>query len=224
MAEHGFSWSLDYSVGIDILDYDHQELFATVNDLHNAISDGTESDVIVPIIDRLSKYVAEHFQREEHILSEYNFPFLADHRRKHHEFARVIYAIRHILANCPERLSYDKLLNFLENWLVRHIMGEDMKYKAFMRGDYGRRDTDIVMPIPSKKDSEAVETYDEKRKEHELVAITVHVPVQLANIIRRCARVLQLGGEKADRLEELTDPIGYLNNDEALKIAKIVIQ
>ncbi len=220
-----FSWNSDYSVGVKLLDYDHQEMFATVNELHNAISDGKEEDAIAPIMDRLSRYVMEHFQREEHIMSEYGFPDVADHRRKHHDFARVIYAIRHILANCPQRLSYDRLLKFLEGWLTHHIMGEDMKYKAFMRGGYGKRNTDIVEPITSNKDNEEADARQaDKRREHELVAVTVHVPVQSANLIRRCARLLQLGGEKADLLEELTDPIGSISDDEALEIAKAVVQ
>lgn len=223
MSESKFKWSPEYSVGVKLLDYDHQELFETVDELHRAIVEKRETEVINPIVDRLSKYAMEHFQREEHIMSEYGFPEISEHRRHHHDFARMTYAVRHLLANDPGKVSYKRLLRFLERWLTHHILGEDMKYRNYLRGEYGRRSTDMTEPLPQIP-PDTVDNPDDKRKETEWVAVTVHVPVQSKLVIRRCARLLQLGGEKAELIEELTDPVGAISDDEAYEIAKIVLR
>jgi len=221
MTKERFEWTKEYSVGVRLLDYDHQELFDTVNELDSLVNNIADGESIEQIIDRLSRYATEHFQREEHVLSEYRFPDLSEHRKKHNDFARLIFAVRHILANCPERLSQEKLLMFLEKWLTRHIMSEDMKYRAYMKGGYGNRDSDIVAPLDA--DSDLPTKYVDKRKPTEMVVVKVHVPVHAANVIRRCARLLQLGGEKAEKLDEITDPIGMITDEEALEIAKVVV-
>lgn len=215
-----FVWKSEYSVGIRLLDYDHQELFDVVNELQTVVEQGIDNEEVAKIVDRLSRYALQHFQREEHIMHEYQFPEIITHRQKHHEFARLVYAIRHILANCPERLSHKKLLKYLEDWLVHHIMGEDIQYRDYFHGGYGRRNTDIMQPISD----EAHKPTPDRRKESDWIPVTVPVPVESEVILRRCARILQLGGDKAELLEELTDPIGEISDDQALEIAKIVLE
>ena len=225
MTDNKFKWSSKYTVGVKILDYDHQELFATINELRQAMEESNETNVIGSLISRLQKYAMEHFQREEHILSEYGFSSLAAHRRKHLGFMRLVYAIRHIHKNCPEKLSYKKLLRFLERWLTHHIMVEDMQYSDTIRGGaYGNRTTDIIKPLspaatpPSKKNAR------EKRKQSDWTAVTVHVPAHTVDIIERCARTLQIDEAKTELLDDLTNPIGAVNNAEALDMAKIVLK
>lgn len=214
-------WKPEYSVGVRLLDYDHQELFEVVNEFNMAIERGDLNiDELAAIIDRLSRYVLEHFQREEHIMHEYGFPDITNHRKAHHDFARTIYAVRHIFANSPDRISPDKLLKYLKNWLTFHIKGEDFKYRDYLHGNYGRRHTDIVQPIAGDNAS----SEKERRKQSDFSSVTVSVPIDKEIILRRCARILQLGGEKAVMLEDLTDPVGEITDDQALEIAKFVLE
>lgn len=218
MAEQ-YEWKSDYSVGIRLLDYDHQELFDVVNELQVVIEQGNVKTEIAKIVGRLSKYALQHFQREEHIMHEYQFPEIVSHRQRHHEFAHLVHAIRHVLANCPEKLSSEKLHAYLGDWLVNHILGEDMQYRDYFRGDYGRRKTDINQPI----NEGFPRPVEERRRKSDWTSVSVSVPVGAENILRRCARILQLGGDRAEMLEELTDPIGEISSDQAEKIAAIVL-
>jgi len=223
MSEKKFEWNPEYSVGIKLLDYDHQELFATVDELRSAIEEGTERKVFNPILNRLSKYAMEHFQREEHIMSEYGFPETAEHRHRHQEFTKLVYSVRRLHINKPEKVSYNRLLKFLEHWLVHHILGEDMKYKSYLRGGYGKRATDITEPLADGNEHKTFPESGEQRKKAELATVSVLVPAASKTTIRRCARLLQLGGEKAALLEELADPIGSITDDEAERIAMVVL-
>jgi hemerythrin len=224
MGKEKFKWSSKYSVGVKLLDYDHQELFSIIDEFERSLASKTQTDAINSIVHRLQTYAMEHFQREEHIMSEYGFSNLIDHQLKHHSFIRLVYAVRHILSNCPEKLSYNKLLIFLQRWLTHHIMVEDMSYKDHIHGGvYGNRATDIVQPLTSIEERQPKENQGDKRKPTEWEAVTVHVPAHAIDIIKRCARLLQTNDDKTMLLDELTNPIGSLDTDQALRVAKIVL-
>jgi len=217
MAEDYFPWSDEYSVGVKLIDDDHRELFETVNELHAEIKATPSPRKMREITDRLTRYAQEHFEREEHLMAEYNYPHLIEHRQKHHNFIRMVYAIRKIEAECPDRLDPQRLLVFLEGWLRRHILKEDKAYEPALRGDYGRRKSDITEPLKTASDGDGKENT-------ELVTVPVQVPFWAVNVIRRCARLLRLGKEGAKAIEEITDPISGMTLDDALQIGELVLR
>jgi len=218
MISEYFPWSDEYSVGIRLIDNDHRELFSVVNDLHALQEEDAPIDQLRDITNRLTRYAQEHFEREEHLMAEYKFPGLNAHRQKHHDFVRMIYAIRKIELECPKRLDLSKLLDFLVGWLRRHILNVDREYITFLSGDYGRRDSDLTRPLLE----DAEDAKDGPVSED--VVVTVTVPFSAVSTIRRCARILRLGGDDAGALESLTDPISGMTIDDALEIAKVVLQ
>jgi len=223
MAEPYFPWKDEYSVGIRLIDNDHKELFETVNELHAIIEDDLDWAAIREITNRLVRYVQEHFEREEHLMAEYWYPGLAQHRQLHHNFVRLVFAIRKIEAEAPQRLDPKKLLALLEGWLQRHIMKADREYLPYLRGDYGRRKSDLTLSIAeSGKPSSAMD--EDSEDQDELTTIPVQVPFSAVNTIRRCARLLRMKEEGADALESLTDPITNMTLDDALVLAKLVVR
>lgn len=132
MAE--FKWNQSFSVGDEAIDEDHQGLFALVSELQNAdISDGFLAD----IIGRLEDYAAGHFAREETHMREMNFPGYDDHVREHEAFVEWIDTVKATYRRAPESVYHvsDSVNSFLQKWLTRHIMKEDMKYRDFAAGD-----------------------------------------------------------------------------------------
>ena len=134
-----FPWSEEYSVHLRVIDNDHKDLVATVNALHDAIRDGSAKGEIGHIIGNLAHYVDDHFAREEALMEAYDYPGLADHKRIHRHLTRMVYAIRMVFASKPMEIDPAKLLRFLRDWLVHHILEEDRKYVPFLRGDDGGR-------------------------------------------------------------------------------------
>jgi hemerythrin len=80
----------------------------------------------------MQKYAQLHFETEERLLAEHNYPTLDAHAEKHREFERktdtFLKAIRLPVDDVP-----DTLLVFLRFWWIDHILVEDMKYKYFFQ-------------------------------------------------------------------------------------------
>ena len=53
MAAGKFEWTEEYSVGVKILDQDHQELFRVVERLQEAIEEGEDSNNLSQIVNSL---------------------------------------------------------------------------------------------------------------------------------------------------------------------------
>ena len=125
-----FRWSDEYSVGVPVIDRDHQSLFEIVNHHHDAFERGESNTVIAS----LARYVNEHFEREEHCLAEYGYPDLARHKEAHYRMRKLIHAVRKLHATRPDWVDEEKFLGFLKDWLAHQICDDDMKYVPYLKG------------------------------------------------------------------------------------------
>ena len=127
----GFEWNQDYSVGNRAIDADHQELFALINALETAsMSDGFLSD----ILGKLEHYAKDHFAREEALMRRIEFPGYQAHVAEHRAFVEWLKTVRatyNRAAESPFQIG-DLVNHFLRDWLVNHIIKEDMKYRDFL--------------------------------------------------------------------------------------------
>jgi hemerythrin-like metal-binding protein len=215
-----FPWSEEYSVHLRVIDNDHKDLVNTVNLLHDAINDGSTRGQIGQIISSLAKYVDEHFRREEALMETYEYPDLARHKRIHRHLARTVYAIRIIFANKPKKIDPSKLLTFLREWLVHHILEEDTKYTPYLRGDVEMKSgshTD-VLDAPATSGSRADLLEEEKE------ALTLTVPTSKAAALRRCARLLNEGGKESIAIEDIVMPVSQMTFEEAVHFARPILR
>jgi hemerythrin len=136
-----FPWSNDCSVGIRIIDNDHKDLFGMVNALHVALEGGAPAKNIDSLLAALSRYVEEHFEREEELMAAYNYPGLSAHKAKHKELALDVHALRKAHISHPHRVDRDKFLEYLKNWLSNHILRSDMDYVPYLRDQADKKQT-----------------------------------------------------------------------------------
>ncbi|PIW27316.1 MAG: hypothetical protein COW30_10920 [Rhodospirillales bacterium CG15_BIG_FIL_POST_REV_8_21_14_020_66_15] len=219
MGEPYFPWADRYDTGIQLIDNDHRRLFGIVNELHDLIENGGGPEDLKPITDDLILYTQVHFEREEILMDEYRFPHLQAHRKLHHDFVRMIYGIRKVEAESPEKLDLKKMLVFLEGWLRRHVLKADREYIPYLKGDYGRRKSDLTIPV-----AKASGLSGETPQEQEEVTVSLKVPYAAVQTLRRCANLLRQGGDHAAPLEALTDPVAAMDIEDALEIAKVVLR
>ena len=201
-----FPWSQDYSVGIRLIDNDHKDLVDMVNSLHDQISGSDSEEQIATTLAFLARYVREHFTREEALMAQYGYPDLAAHKASHHELAAEIHAAQKVFTSEPERLDPQKLLLFLRDWLVHHILSEDMKYVPYLIGGAGDAPAATSSPpAPAKGQAQP----------DEMVTVEVEVPADKVELIRRCAHLLSTGGEIADEIEVLAEPAAAMTLEDA---------
>ena len=128
-------WSDDYLVGIGAIDHDHKVLFILVNRLHAEIKGNRGEDAVGEALDGLIAYVDTHFAREEQFMDECGYPDLVQHAKKHREFASAVHSLKTLFDDDPEQLSSRQILEFLKDWLVDHILKNDMDYVPYMTGE-----------------------------------------------------------------------------------------
>lgn len=206
-----FPWSDEYSVHLRVIDNDHKDLVNTVNELHDAISGGGKREEIGRIIGTLAQYVDEHFSREEALMESNAYPDVAGHKRIHRHLARQVYAIRTIFGSKPQLIDPAKLLRFLRDWLVHHILEEDRKYVPYLRGV-------AAQSMPAEEP--AARAHSETAiKDEATETLSITVPASKAAALRRCARFLTEDGLEAIAIEDLVMPIGHMTYEEAVHFA-----
>jgi hemerythrin-like metal-binding protein len=130
------TWSDDLSVGDESIDAQHQSLIAMINDLDEALQSGNAQPVLADMVQRLKEYAQEHFASEEAVMERAGYPDLAGHQREHIDFIRRVSQFDKDCRSGACTLNQE-VLEFLKTWLLEHIMGTDMKYAPYIRGEAG---------------------------------------------------------------------------------------
>ncbi len=124
-------WRDSYSVGIKEIDKEHKNLVKIINDLFEIVKvEGNIRDSS-NCIERLIEYTKEHFNDEESILEAAGFPLLDEHKVIHHNLLEKVVELKERIDSGKEDVTQELYL-FLRDWLITHILDEDMKYKKFM--------------------------------------------------------------------------------------------
>ncbi len=121
-----FKWEKKFATGILEIDAQHQYLFALTNRLIRNVAENVSLRTIAVTIAQLEDYVEEHFKREEAMLRRAKYAELAKHMEQHQK-------LRSQLAQYASRLQDQSLpitdfARFMQLWLSKHILQEDMRY------------------------------------------------------------------------------------------------
>lgn len=127
------TWDETLDVGVAVFNEDHRRLVGYINDLHGGIVSGIGISQMTYVLDGLIDYTKEHFRREEELMAAHDYPGLKGHRREHYELMKQVGDFKSRLNEGKASFSLE-LMSFLKDWLVNHIKGTDMNYRAFFLG------------------------------------------------------------------------------------------
>ena len=127
-------WSEDLSVGVQLIDEQHREMFDRINRLLRAIGEIGGAEQVAATADFLQEYVAQHFAAEEEQMVLHEYPGLAKHK-EHHEYFRG--RVEDLIQRLEEQGPDEKLLieaqELLVNWFRDHILQVDMAMGRFLK-------------------------------------------------------------------------------------------
>ncbi|MDR2924576.1 MAG: bacteriohemerythrin [Azoarcus sp.] len=127
------AWSDEFVLGIASIDEQHRWLVDTTNRLHDEFaSDSLRHEELRETLEKLVDYTVNHFIVEEDLFNRYGYPEEEAHRRRHDEFSRHVLELL-LKFEKGERVSGD-VLEFLQTWLLKHILKEDKAYVPFLKG------------------------------------------------------------------------------------------
>jgi hemerythrin-like metal-binding domain len=132
-----FKWKEEYNLNIKEIDKQHKKLMEIGKRAYDIaiIDDGYDRyDEIMEIIDELLEYTKYHFEYEEKMLREYNYIHVHDQEEEHGFY---IYKIKEIASRDDidenQRKVVLEVIDFLSEWISKHIMVADRKYAVFLK-------------------------------------------------------------------------------------------
>ncbi len=126
------TWNEKMSVGVKQLDEDHKQLVALINELHDAFKSGHGKDALGTILDSLVGYTKSHFAHEEQFFARTNYPEQAAHKKEHDDLTKQVLEVQSKFKKGGGTALSLEVMNFLRDWLTKHIQGSDKKYGPFL--------------------------------------------------------------------------------------------
>jgi len=124
-------WSDSDSVKIVVLDDQHKKLFDLTNELFTAMSARRGREVAGDILCRLLEYAAVHFEAEEKLMEEHQYPELDSHRGEHKAMREKVLAFQKAFDDGDNNVP-PQLLVYLQLWLRNHLRRVDQQYSDFL--------------------------------------------------------------------------------------------
>lgn len=123
----------DLITGNTLIDSEHRQLFAAVNDLMDACAQGQGRAQIQKTVQFLSDYVVKHFQDEENLQTKYKYPGYPAHKTFHDGYRRQLNdKAQQLLKEGPTVKALGDL-NQVVGVLVSHIRTEDKRLAHYIK-------------------------------------------------------------------------------------------
>lgn len=125
-------FSEELSVGVKEVDDQHKELIAIANTVLEAVESGGGPAVSANAIKKLRDYTVFHFNSEEQLMRDNDYPKLSEHITGH---ARLKNIVKDLQRSAYEGKSPtpSQLMTFLRDWLLNHILTHDRAFARFLR-------------------------------------------------------------------------------------------
>lgn len=121
-------WDEKYSVGIQVIDNQHKTMFSTINKLIDVVGNDPDESELKEIIQYLLEYKRLHFATEERYFEQAHYVGALEHVEAHKKFGEKLAEIQEKCGGDMVMLTFE-LVDFLEDWLIDHLMDMDQKYK-----------------------------------------------------------------------------------------------
>lgn len=123
-------WSDDYRIGEPTLDNDHSQLFKILDECRRALSRLDAAQVLHPLLDTAFEHAEGHFQREEALMRQAEYPDAEGHAGIHRSFLGQLALIRREIGAEGPGLAF--LYEYLHRWIAGHILISDRKFGEFL--------------------------------------------------------------------------------------------
>ena len=125
-----FAFTDEFRTQIPLVDKEHETLFDLVRQTYELVHDEfrvDKFDDIIEIIEELRDYTIKHFADEERYMKSINYDGLPEQVAAHTAFVEKLNNIDFDEIDRDQEDALDKLIKFLLNWLVQHILKVDKK-------------------------------------------------------------------------------------------------
>ncbi len=183
------TWNEKYSIHDTMIDIQHQKLFELADKVESAVYKFVKREELKEILTELFNYMKEHFNNEEQYMQEIHYPYLNEHKIMHKNIIRdMSYLIQNIKTTNDLK---EKLYTIMSEWLLEHILYEDMKVEQYRRSSLASEDDGEVSfeEVKEEKDDENAVLYTcECVGQMHDVPFGIHQKIQLKGVKFKCKK------------------------------------
>ncbi len=125
-------WKDEYNTGCKVIDDQHKKLFQIINELFAAFEAAYAGSQVPTILKQLEDYTVYHFQTEEKMFEQYNYPLTKEHKAEHQYFVDKIKKFKQDLETGNKQMIAFEIMMTLKDWLIDHILVNDRKYIPYL--------------------------------------------------------------------------------------------
>ena len=119
-------WRDQFSVGVDSVDYEHQNLMDMINAIYAELEDQRDIAEIEKTISDVHAEISAHFALEERLMRNAGYAEYAAHKDDHEELLDQIRSMMDAIENDPEP-ALDVLSEKLSDWFSGHFATFDAR-------------------------------------------------------------------------------------------------
>jgi hemerythrin len=119
-------WNEQYSVGVDSVDYEHQNLIDMINMIYAELGDKRDIAEIEKAMGDVHAEICAHFALEERLMREADYAEYYAHKNDHEELLDQIRYMMDVISADPER-ALDLLSDQLGDWFTKHFATFDAR-------------------------------------------------------------------------------------------------
>lgn len=119
----------EYKIGIDTIDQQHTKLFELTEKTYQLFKNDftlDKYDKIIHLIEELKDYTIFHFKTEEEYMESIGYKRMFTQKMEHQAFIKKLNEVDLKKIDRDQDEYIIKLLQFLNDWLVEHIIEKDM--------------------------------------------------------------------------------------------------
>jgi hemerythrin len=120
------TWKPEYSVGIESVDFEHQEMIELINTIYAAIKDKKNPESIEHFLGEVHATISAHFALEERVMRRANYDEFEAHKDDHEELLDQIRDLMDKYFDVPEK-GLQQLQENLSDWFAGHFSTFDAR-------------------------------------------------------------------------------------------------
>ncbi len=123
-----------FSLCVPFMDQEHEVIYKEAVVLMEALHEGQLDPAFIERVENLEQTILDHFNHEELLLRNKNYPNLDAHIAKHHELLHKFQNIKHILVyDGVTAQQVKRIKGTIERWINVHLEEEDREVVLWLK-------------------------------------------------------------------------------------------
>jgi len=120
-------------VGNRLMDREHAILIEYINTLQGLVDGDSSRHLVGQVLEGLIQYTKTHFYVEEELMYAFRYPDYVNHIQAHEKFKQTMQQLSSQYKQGEADIT-NELMDFLKDWLIKHIQKVDRKLADFLKG------------------------------------------------------------------------------------------